>query len=269
MVCQNLSLVPAMSSESGPGIIQSKFNTVYRHSILDILTYYADIPTDPNPDNDPLNTKYSHDTPRDSASATFVAKKEDNVQIRNVKAKSVELDQITISFKHPLVNMEMLRPIAFDSKCNSWKEVEQKMIEMSKEAAANRGLSHIRVSGISYPTSIFNLILILLVLLLPFGFKYPDLLYDRFFAKYLPFMLVLKTYHNAIFYTTICIHFAELYILMLPRVRKFRVPLDYAIEWSLLTILDGYNSVKRFDEYLEHLRSDDVYYDFTETDYFL
>lgn len=259
-----------MTSESGPALIQSKFNTVYRHSVFDILTYYADIPTDPNPDNDPLNTKYSHDpTSNDSIAATFVSKKEDPVQIKNVKIKSIDLDQVTISFKHPLVDMEMLRPIAFDTKCENWKEVEHKLIEMSKKAAAKRDLSHIRISGISYPTSILNLALILLVFLLPFGYKYPELLYDKFFATYLPFMMVLKDYHNMIFYTTVLIHIGEFYLFMLPRLRKYRVPLDYAIEWSLLTLLDGYSSVKRFDKYLEYLRSDDTYYDFTETDYFL
>lgn len=252
-------------------IILSKFNTVYRHSVLDILTHYAEIPTDPNPDNSPLATKAPTDTLNSNisqATASLVSSEKNN-SISNVKLKSIDFDQLVISFKHPLVDMEMLRPIPFDRKCSQWSQVEQQLIQMAKTAAKARNLSHLRVSGISYPTSPFNLLLIICVLLLPFGYFWPSLLYDDFFAKFAPFMLYLKPYHNYIYYSTVAIHSTELYFFLLPRFRKYRVPLDYMLEWSTLTLLDGYESVKRFDAYVKTISPDDVYYDFTNDDYFL
>lgn len=250
-------------SESSSAIILSKFNTVYRHSVLDILTYYADIPTDPNPDNNPLRSSNEKAT---SSPTTLENSKASNT-ITNIKLKSIDFEGLTVSFKHPLVDTEMLRPIPFDQKCENWTQVEDKLIEMSKISATSRNLSNLRISGISYPTSIPNLFLIFLVLLLPFGYFYSHLLYDTVFANYLPFMLKLKPFHNAIFYITTIIHILEFYILFVPRINKYRVPLDYTIEWFVLTLLDGYESIKRFDAYVEMISPDDIYYDFTNNTY--
>lgn len=256
---------------SGSSIILSKFNTVYRHSVLDILTYYAEIPTDPNPDNSPLTSQ----TPTDALNSNIsqatasLGSSQNSNSISNVKLKNVDFDQVTICFKHPLIDMEMLRPIPFDSKCSSWTEVQQKLIEMAKIAARARSLSHLRVSGISYPTSPLNLAIIFCVLLLPFGYYWPSILYEHFFAKYLPFMLSVRPYHNYILYSTIAAHCTEFYFFFVPRLRRFRVPLDYALEWAVLVLLDGYASVRRFDRYVKMISPDDTYYDFTNNDYFL
>lgn len=257
--------------ENGSSIILSKFNTVYRHSVLDILTHYAEIPTDPNPDNSPLTGQTPNDALNSNisqATASLGSSRPSN-SISNVKLKSVDFEQVTISFKHPLVDIEMLRPIPFDSKCNSWTEVQQKLIHMSKTAARARNLSHLRVSGISYPASPLNLVIIFCVLLLPFGYYWPSILYDLLFARYLPFMLCFRPYHNYIFYSTIALHCTEFYLFFMPRLRRYRVPLDYALEWAVLVLLDGYASVRRFDRYVQMISPDDTYYDFTNNDYFL
>lgn len=253
-------------------MLLSKFNTVYRHSVLDILTYYTDIPTDPNPDNNPLSVRDPHESLNNSngqAPTLINSKSNSSNNISNVKIKSLSLTELVISFKHPLVNMEMLRPIPYPHKCQSWFDVQNQIIEMAQISAKARNLSHIRVSGISYPTSFINLFLIFLVILLPIGFYYPDLLYDTIFANYLPFMLSVKPYHNTIFYATIIIHLLEIYFFMFSRFTKYRVPLDYAIEWTLLTLLDGFNTIKRFNNYVKTISPNDVYYDFTNNDYFL
>jgi hypothetical protein len=259
-------------------LILSKFNTVYRHSVLDILTHYTEIPTDPNPDNHPLtfrdpNDSLNNSNTRDadsnsenaSPSLTNSKNATDNA-ISNVKFKSIDLNEVVISFKHPLFDLEMLRPIQYPHKCTTWDQVKAELIEMSKTAATARHLSHLRVSGISYPVSMFNLLLIFMVGLLPFGYYYPELLYDGFFSKYLPFMMAMQPYHNTIFFATIVCHLLEIYFLMLPRFTKFRVPMDYAIEWTILALLDGFSSIKRFDQYVVTLSPDDVYYDFTNTE---
>lgn len=256
-------------SANESSMIMSKFNTVYRHSVLDILTHYADIPTDPNPDNNPLSTKNPTDPLNSEISYVTQSLLNHKNPISNIKIKSIDFKEIAISFNHPLAEMEIIKPIPFSTPATSWKDVELKIIMMSKESALARDLSNLRVSGISYPTSAFNLILIMIVFLLPFGYFYPNLLYDSFFANYLPWMLTLKSYHNYIFYATLLIHTIEFYILLIPRIKLYRVPLDYAIEWAFLTLLDGYQSIKRFDKYVLTISPDDVYYDFTNTEYFL
>lgn len=255
-------------------MILSRFNTVYRHSVLDILTHYADIPTDPIPEHSPLSTRdphdYLHNRKSADVTATLLASKYPaSSHITNVKLKSLDFDQITISFRHPLVDTEMLRPIPYPAKCSSWPEVEDQLITMAKVAAKARNRSHIRVSGIRYPTSPFNLLLLVLVSLLPLGYFFPDLLYGRFFAQYLPFMLPLQPYHSLIFAFALICHALEIFFFLLPRISYFRVPPDYTLEWGLLCAFDGYESIKRFDAYVQTLSDDGVYYDFTNTDYFL
>lgn len=265
--CQN----DKKEKQTTASIILSKFNTVYRHSVLDILTYYAEIPTDPNPDNNPLSTRDPNDSRNNNpnVTTTILNSKAESNTITNVKFKEIAFDQVIISFKHPLVDMEMLKPIPFDEKCKNWTEVESKLMEMSKISANARNLSHLRVSGIYYPTSIFNLFLVSSILVLIYGFFDLDSLYDTFFLKYIPSMCVLKPFHNYILYATMVIHTIEVYFLLYPRIIKYRVPFDYTIEWCVLTMIDGFESIKRFDKYVETLSPDDVYYDFTATEYFL
>lgn len=267
-------LSTSSSSSSSRSIILSKFNTVYRHSILDILTFYTDIPTDPNPDNNPLSIR----DPNDSLNNITIApiklnplktSKDSKDSISNVKLKDINFNEIIISFKHSIIELEILRPIKFDSKCSNWKQVEEKLIKMSKISANARNLSNLRVSGISYPISIFNILILFSVSLLPIGYFYNDFLYDNIFKNFIPIMLYFKPFHNYIFLTTIFIHLLEFYIFLVPRIKKFRVPTDYAIEWSILTFLDGYESIKRFDNYVETIKPDDIYYDFTNNEYFL
>jgi hypothetical protein len=252
-------------------IILSKFNTVYRHSVLDILTHYSGIPTDPNPDNNPLSIRDPNDSRNNNPniSTTLLNSKTESKSITNVKIKNIELDQIIISFKYPLIDMEMIKPIPFNETFKSWDQVENKLIEMSKIAANSRDLSHLRVSGITYPSSFFNLILLFLVFILILGYFNPEFLYNFLFNNYLPSLLLLKNYHNSIFFATITIHLFEVYYFLFPRIKKFRVPFDYTIEWFVLTMLDGFESIKRFDSYVETLSNDDTYYDFTNIEYFL
>lgn len=258
--------------DESSAILLSKFNTVYRHNLLDILTHYADIPTDPNPDN---NLIVSETNNQQQQQATLSApESKSSTNIYNIKLKSIDFNDLTISFKVPLLgDVEMLKPIPYplefndNNKITSWTQVQNVIIQMSKEAANSRKLSNLRISGISYPSSLFNILLVFLVMLLPFGYFYPHLLYDHFFANYLTKLHFLQPFHNRIFYAAFVCHFIEFWIFMVPRFNRFRVPKDYAIEWWVLTMLDGYESVKRFDSYIEMIKPDSVYYDFTDTDY--
>lgn len=255
---------------NSPALILSKFNTIYRHSVLDILTHYAGIPTDPNPDNNPLSTRDPNDSLNNDpnvATTLLNSKTQTANSISNVKLKSIALDEVVVSFKYPNIELEMLKPIPFDKACGNYHEVEQTLIKMSKEAAAARNLSHLRVSGIQYANTLWDLVLIALISLLPIGHYYSNVLYESFFATYFPFMLKLQPYHDYIMYATILIHLMETYFLLFPRFTRYRVPLDYAIEWTVLTLLEGAPSIKRFDRYVELISSDDVYYDFSNTDY--
>ncbi|CDK28383.1 unnamed protein product [Kuraishia capsulata CBS 1993] len=170
-------------------------------------------------------------------------------KVANVRMRDIELDHMTIGFNHELIETEVLKPIPFDPPMKSLREARERLVAMAKEAAAKRGYSHISINEMVYPPKQNYPVLVLTVLLI-WGFFKPDYLYGVVYPKVLPqpvtdFVRFLTPFS---FYLIAFLHIGECFLCMRPRLNKHRVPLDFKIEWMLDCLIEGFPSWKRFDK---------------------
>ncbi|OWB56543.1 hypothetical protein B5S28_g2449 [[Candida] boidinii] len=173
-------------------------------------------------------------------------------KISNIRMKDLELDSMEIVFKHSDIEFEMSKFIPIDPPMKSLNDSREKLVEMAKFAANKRGYSHIQIREILYPSRIKDFLLLFAVSLPIIGFFKPDFLYG-ILSKFLPEILTtfLSTYNNTIMYAMFIIHLAEFYFILYPKLRKYRVPTDFKIEWFITCLLDGFLSVERFQIILD------------------
>ncbi|GMG20427.1 unnamed protein product [Ambrosiozyma monospora] len=215
--------------------ILSNFNTSYKHNLQDLLIVYAEIPLSQN--------------------------------ISDLKLKDITFDYLTLSFKHDDLEFEILKPIellkAPNSNSNSkdddddddhhpknWDEVKRSLIYMCNEAASKRGLSPIKLEKVTYPCKPFDFFLLGCI-----GFNIYNLLWLKNF-NYL---------HLIVLGIWLPIHLVEMYVCLIPRLRKFRIPQDAVLEWVVMTFLEGYPIVRLIDGLVkeEEASNDGVYFNLT------
>lgn len=186
--------------------------------------------------------------------------------VHSVKLTGLEMNELTISFKHSALEVEISKPMAFDypdsmDKCDSWEDVREVLVHMAEKAAEARGVSAIVLREVQHPTNPLNILLIGTVFMLCYGIFDLDQLYNWFaMVPILKYLVLLKPYHAYITYGTFLIHLMEIRMLLLPRLEKYRVSTDYAIEWSLWLFLDGYASISRFDGTVERIKKGTKYW---------
>lgn len=186
--------------------------------------------------------------------------------VHAVRATDLELTDLTVSFRHPALDVDMTKPIALDcpagmTKCESWEDVHKALIHMAQKAAHQRGVSSIVLKGVDYPTSFGNIVLIGLVAMLAWGCWYGDLLYAFFSSvTMLNWLTILKPYHVHIAVATLVTHLVETYVFLRPRLQRHRVNIDDTIEWYLFALLDGYPTVRRFDARVARVSPDSLYW---------
>lgn len=222
-----------VNPSSPAALIISKFNRRYRHNLEDILNFYGEVTTDSN-------------------------------VVEKIRMKEIDLEQFTIGFHMEIVEFEILKPIPYDDvdhKCKNWDDVETRLVKMCNEAAESRGYSAICLKKVIYPLNIWNILLIVCILLLFLGVYEPDLVYDTILGK-IPYIEYLKPYNNAILIAAMITHLTESIVFMRPKLAYYRVPADYQMEWYVLSMLDGYQSVLRLQKYVD--ASKDRYFDFTD-----
>lgn len=197
-----------------------------------MLNYYADVDTETNP-------------------------------IERIQMKDIDFQQFTISFRHELVEFDILKPIRYkdDIVCQDWQQVEQALIGMFRHAAAAKHCSAICFKKIVYPHSAFNLFIVFGVCLVFAARYYPELVYSDLLGK-IPYISLIRPYNDYLLLTVALIHFTEAMVFLRPRLNYYRVPIDYAFEWYCCAMLDGYASVKRFNHYLDSIK--DRYFDFSD-----
>lgn len=232
----------------------SAFNKKYSPSLEDILVYYGGISTSTTT----VPTATAFPTGQTLSTAG-------EVSIYNVKLASISFKELTLSFRHPFVEAEITKPMELVlpptlETCESWDDVKLALIYMAKEAAISRGYSHIVLSGINYPKSPTDFALIVLVFMLLYGHYNLEILYQFFTRIGLTPLLHFKPYHSYIMYGTFVIHLLEIYFFLVPLFKKYRVPTDYAIEWYLFALLDGYPTIKRFKNRVKMFEDDEKYW---------
>ncbi|GME80636.1 unnamed protein product [Ambrosiozyma monospora] len=212
---------------SEKAIILSNFNTNYKHNLQDLLIVYAEIPLSQN--------------------------------ISDLKLKDITFDYLTLSFKHDDLEFEILKPIELikdpnskgdDNDTKNWDSVKRSLIYMCNEAASKRGLSPIKLEKITYPCKPFDFFLLGCI-----GYNIYNLLW-------------LKNYsvlHLIVLGIWLPIHLVEMYVFLIPRLRKFRIPQDAVLEWVVMTFLEGYPIIRLIDGLVkeEEASNDGVYFNLT------
>lgn len=172
--------------------------------------------------------------------------------ISNIKLKAISNDSLLIAFTHRDVDFEIEKPIALDPPLGSLGEARERLVEMAKYAADKRGYSHKQIKEILYPTKIYEFVLLGLVWNLIISWYNPHYFYCIFLQKWLGILgtnsvlLFLQKYNNAILYTTAVLHVLEAAFVMAPLLAKYRVPIDYRVEWLAATVFEGFPAVLRF-----------------------
>ncbi|CDO94452.1 unnamed protein product [Kluyveromyces dobzhanskii CBS 2104] len=170
-------------------------------------------------------------------------------QISSVRLKEFELDHMTILFQHAAIDFDIEKVIALDPPMDSFREARDRLVSMAKEAASKRGVSHVRINEMSYPRDIDEFLII------TFAFVLPLVVYwKRGILRYFPLPQVVINFISKdavllpiIIGVMIC-HAAENYFLLRPRLNFHRVPTDFLIEWYFFGMLEGYPTVRRFND---------------------
>ncbi|ODV62008.1 uncharacterized protein ASCRUDRAFT_75240 [Ascoidea rubescens DSM 1968] len=180
--------------------------------------------------------------------------------LSNIRMTNIDLTSITITFNHTdLGDQDIVKPIQFDAPLTSLSESRFKLIEMAKYAAQKRNVSHFQIQDIVYPSSIPEFTLLSLFFLLIFSYFRKDLIYDSLFKNYLNIppniVLFLKNNVHYTIFITILGHLSEFYLILLPKLRFYRVPFDFKIEWFFFTFLEGYLAIRRFNKLVQKYSS--------------
>lgn len=165
-------------------------------------------------------------------------------KIANVRLLNIDLNQMTIQFNHFDVEFEIEKTIVFSPPLKDWSESRERLVLMSKEAAKKRGLSHLQINEMLYPTTPFEYFLIFLIFCPIIGLSNP-LFLDYL---YLPTFLKNKYSLIGISFITLTLHLFECIFILKPKLDFYRVPIDFCIEWYLFGMIDGLFTVSRFNK---------------------
>ncbi|ODQ82293.1 hypothetical protein BABINDRAFT_158918 [Babjeviella inositovora NRRL Y-12698] len=165
-------------------------------------------------------------------------------EVSQIKLKEISTISMTISFHHEGLDTEVLKPIPFEPPMTSLDgEARTRLVELAKTAATARGFSHIQINQYVYPNSLLEYFLLLVLL-------YMGSVYYRWDAsKDIPVWFPLfSNYGKIIIGVLAVIHVVEIRFVLLPLLRKYRVPTDYKLEWIIATLLEGMFSIQRLQK---------------------
>ncbi|KAG7723005.1 hypothetical protein KL949_000055 [Ogataea haglerorum] len=172
-------------------------------------------------------------------------------KIKNIKVKEVELDHVTLVFNHDDLEVEMLKPIPFKEHLESYEQVQSQILSMAREAAPKRNASHLQVRQVWYPQTAPERILMVVMSMMMVAKGFPFLIYDVILSRVLPipneWIQSVKPYNDFVLVTIVALHAVEVAVFLVPRFFKYRVAPDYQIEWLVLTTIEGYPAIRRFD----------------------
>ncbi|KAH3667482.1 hypothetical protein OGAPHI_003131 [Ogataea philodendri] len=177
-------------------------------------------------------------------------------KIKNIKAKEVGLDHLTIVFNHDSLEVEMLKPIPFDKPLQTYEQVQTHLLQLARQAAEKRKLSHLQVQQVWYPQNVIEKGIVIAVCIMMAGKVMPNFTYNVVLTRVLPFpnhwLEAFRPYNDFVLMTAITLHAIEVAIFMVSRFYKYRVPADAQLEWLVLTTIEGYFCIRRFDQVVAH-----------------
>lgn len=170
-------------------------------------------------------------------------------KISNIKLTAIDTKQMTITFAHEDVEFDVEKVIPFEPELESLSEARTRLVEMAKFAASERGFSHFQIAEFMSPLP-YQLALIGVIYLPIASYFFPSILKNSFVTKHLLSEAKadwLLKHALKITGLTLGIHALEDWFILKPKLAKFRVPIDFQLEWYLSGLLEGFGAVKRFN----------------------
>lgn len=169
-------------------------------------------------------------------------------KISNIKMTEISVDHMSITFGHQDLEFPVEKVIPFEPPLEDLKEARTRLVEMAKRAAEKRGFSPYQIEGFTYP-GVGGWALNALIYLPLAAYLIPSLLTNATVTGLLGASKVQWLGKNSLTITlvTVGIHAAESLFLLRPKLNKYRVPIDYKLEWYISTLIEGFPSIKRFN----------------------
>ncbi|CUM68502.1 uncharacterized protein PRCAT00006228001 [Priceomyces carsonii] len=197
-----------------------------------------------------------------------------NVKPALIKESTVKIGDIDVSLMslvyQDVAGMPQTLVISWDEAIenesipvNSFKDIKAKLVAMAKYAANRRGYSHKKITKVLFPGSKDIFMYVLFVLLIS-EVQDPLLLRSAitnnqglaFLASKAPEFLVkgaitLETYASLLFSTLYSIHLLEIVFVTLPKLNKYRVPLNKKLIWIIMNFFEGVYAIQRLNSLID------------------
>lgn len=179
-----------------------------------------------------------------------------SVEITNVSDKHLDLLYATLGAKSEKKKLT-LQWADTEEKENvsveSLKDVKNKLVAMAKYAAARQGYSHVQINKVIYPSgTIFEYPLVISFILGLYDLELLKSIFTRdalvqkvsqFFPNFV--WTVLNTAYSTLGLQIILgiiafLHIFELFFVLLPKLRKYRVPTSQRFIWSVMQLFEGF-----------------------------
>lgn len=183
--------------------------------------------------------------------------------------KSTAVDEKSLTLSYTLTSGHKKKQVihwdsAIEDKLlsvTSLRDVKEKLVAMAKYAAAKQGYSHKQITRVLVPARVGGYLMYLLLPILLIG-SWDSTLLRRLFIgdpllrqvlPYVPGALAqayawVEPRYSAIFTVLYGAHLAEALIFTVPRLIKYRVPLRASLAWSVMSLIEGFPVIFRFNK---------------------
>ncbi|KAA8916077.1 hypothetical protein TRICI_001728 [Trichomonascus ciferrii] len=169
----------------------------------------------------------------------------------SVKMTGIDLESITLAFRRREGQGEETKVIPIKPPMDTMSAARNVLVDMAREAANAQQVSPYQIKDYTPPSfTLMETVTISVTLFTMFVALYPSV------ALFFPYIGPL-VYSRPLFPLCTCLatHSAESLFVLLPLLRKYRVPPPSRIKWVLNHLLEGYPTIQRFTSIAAKLES--------------
>lgn len=190
-----------------------------------------------------------------------------SINTRSVRISDIDVEKFTINYIDSK-SIPQSKTIVFSSAneddnitVSSLKDLRPKLVSMAVYAAKKQGLSHKRITKVTYPNHPSSYVLWLVFLsaiyatlkpkdfarkIGPISVKLLNNVPDFAGPAVTKILTFLLKYGANIIKGMYIVHIGEILFFTVPNIRKYRVPTPQALQWILFNFVEGYHALQRF-----------------------
>ncbi|CAN3355705.1 hypothetical protein DICA3_B14598 [Diutina catenulata] len=186
----------------------------------------------------------------------------DNIDDNSAAIKNIDTELVEVEYRsNGEVRTHVIRwnnaPEQENVQVKEMGDLKGKLVSMAKYAAEKRGYSHTRVTKALLPNSPDQIVMYFVFVLAvwrrvnPASFQvtfgsYIAAAVANVPARLLPAAEWIVANGHKIVTAMYWVHLGEVFAVMLPMTRKYRVPLGVKLQWCIMNIIEGFPSWRRF-----------------------